>query len=184
VLKDFQGVLVSDFYGAYDSIGCAQQKCLIHLLRDINEDILKNPYNDELSQIASQFGSLLRRIVETVDRYGLKAWHLRKHKREAEAFLQQTRARDCQSEVALGLQKRLEKNVNKLFTFLDHDDVPWNNNNAEHAVRAFTRLRNVMVTSTANGTRDYATLLSIQQTLKYRGKSFLEFLRSGNVNLA
>ncbi|MPR12797.1 IS66 family transposase [Microvirga tunisiensis] len=184
VLKDFQGVLVSDFYGAYDSIGCAQQKCLIHSLRDINEDILKNPYNDELSQIASQFGSLLRRIVETVDRYGLKAWHLRKHKREAEAFLQQTRARDCRSEVALGLQKRLEKNVNKLFTFLDHDDVPWNNNNAEHAVRAFTRLRNVMVTSTANGTRDYATLLSIQQTLKYRGKSFLEFLRSGNVNLA
>jgi hypothetical protein len=184
VLKDFRGVLVSDFYGAYDSIGCAQQKCLIHLLRDMNEDILKNPYNDELAQIGMQFGELLRRIIETVDRYGLKAWHLRKHKREAEAFLNQIRERDCRSEVALALKKRFEKNGPKLFTFLDHDDVPWNNNNAEHAVRAFTRLRNVMATSTANGTREYATLLSIQQTLKYRGKSFLDFLRSGRIDLA
>jgi predicted RecB family nuclease len=33
MLKDFTGVLVSDFYGAYDSISCAQQKCLVHLLR-------------------------------------------------------------------------------------------------------------------------------------------------------
>jgi hypothetical protein len=31
LLKDFTGVLVSDFYTAYDSIPCIQQKCLIHL---------------------------------------------------------------------------------------------------------------------------------------------------------
>ena len=35
----------------------------------MNEDILKNPYNDELAQIGMQFGELLRRIIETVDRY-------------------------------------------------------------------------------------------------------------------
>jgi Transposase IS66 family len=33
MLKDFKGVLVSDFYAAYDSIHCPQQKCLIHLIR-------------------------------------------------------------------------------------------------------------------------------------------------------
>src|SRR5712691_4015582 len=26
-------------------------------------------------------------------------------------------------------------------TFLDHDGVPWNNNNAEHAIKAFVPLR-------------------------------------------
>jgi hypothetical protein len=67
-----------------------------------------------------------------------------------------------------------------LFTFLDFDGVPWNNNNAEHAVRAFTRLRNMMTSSTVKGTKDYAVLLSIQQTLKYRNLNFLEFLRSGS----
>ena len=39
-LRDFKGVLVSDFYTAYDSISCPQQKCLIHLIRDMNEDIV------------------------------------------------------------------------------------------------------------------------------------------------
>jgi Transposase IS66 family len=43
VLNGFNGVLVSDFYAAYDSAPCAQQKCLIHLMRDINEDLHKNP---------------------------------------------------------------------------------------------------------------------------------------------
>jgi hypothetical protein len=54
-------------------------------------------------------------------------------------------------------------NKAKLFKFLDYDDVPWNNNNAEHAVRAFTRLRNVMSTSTPKGTREYCILLTLQQ---------------------
>jgi len=31
-----------------------------------------------------------------------------------------------------------------LFTFLEHDGVPWNNNNAEHAIKAFVRLRNII----------------------------------------
>ena len=39
VLNGFKGVLVSDFYAAYDSVPCPQQKCLIHLMRDINEDL-------------------------------------------------------------------------------------------------------------------------------------------------
>lgn len=35
LLKKFNGVLISDFYAAYNSITCAQQKCLIHLIRDL-----------------------------------------------------------------------------------------------------------------------------------------------------
>ena len=34
LLKGFEGVLISDFYGGYDAIECAQQKCLIDLIRD------------------------------------------------------------------------------------------------------------------------------------------------------
>ena len=42
VLKDYKGVLISDFYGGYDAFACRQQKCLSHLLRDINEELWKN----------------------------------------------------------------------------------------------------------------------------------------------
>src|SRR2546428_5178636 len=38
VLAGFHGVLITDFYTGYDSLPCLQQKCLIHLIRDINDD--------------------------------------------------------------------------------------------------------------------------------------------------
>jgi hypothetical protein len=179
LLDGFRGVLVSDFYAAYDSVPCAQQKCLIHLMRDINEDLHKNPFDNELKAIARRFGLLLREIVETIDRHGLKARHLAKHKRSAVGFIEHVVGMKCATEAGLALIKRIEKNSDRLFTFLDYDGIPWNNNNAEHAVRAFTRLRNVINTSTPKGTREFATLLSIQQTLRCRGMGFLEFMRSG-----
>lgn len=181
VLAEFKGVLVSDFYGGYDAMPCRQQKCLIHLMRDINEDILKHPFNEELTFVAKRFGALLREIVATIDEYGLKKRHLGKHKRSAERFLNDVAAMQCTTEASSSLQKRINKNRDRLFTFLDYDNVPWNNNNAEHAVRAFTRLRNVMVTSTPKGTTEYCVLLSVQQTLRCRGIGFLHFLRSGRV---
>ena len=64
-----------------------------------------------------------------------------------------------------------------------NDGVPWNNNYAEHAVRAFTRLRNAIGRSTPKGHREYATLLSIQQTLRYRDLGLLEFLRSARIEI-
>ena len=48
LLSDFKGVLVSDFYAAYDAVECPQQKCLIHLIRDLNDELLKNPFDEEL----------------------------------------------------------------------------------------------------------------------------------------
>jgi hypothetical protein len=183
VLAGFKGVLVSDFYGAYDSIPCRQQRCLIHLMRDINEDLLKYPFNDELAFIANRFGALLRDAVTTIDQHGLRKYYLKKHKQAAERFFTEVALLECPTEVGVALKKRIERNKDKLFTFLEYDGVPWNNNNAEHAVRAFTRLRNGMATSTAKGTTEYCILLSLQQTLRCRGIGFLDFLRSGQMEM-
>ncbi len=86
LLKDFHGVLVSDFYSAYESIECPQQKCLIHLMRDMNQELLNNPFDDELQSITRPFGALLRAVVETVDTHGLKKRFLQTHKQEVEVF--------------------------------------------------------------------------------------------------
>jgi len=184
LLKNFHGVLVSDFYSAYDSIDCPQQKCLIHLIRDLNDDIFKQPFNIELKSIVSSFSELLKSIVETVDRFGLKARFLRKHKKQVDHFNCSIRGQVFITEVAIKYQKRFEKNANKLFTFLDYDNVPWNNNNAEHAIKPFAMLRHVIGgSSTPKGIREYLTLLSIEETCKYRGVSFLDFLRSGELDI-
>jgi hypothetical protein len=57
--------------------------------------------------------------------------------------------------------------------------VPWNNNNAEHAVKYFAkyrRLTNGRVTE--SGLQNYLVLLSIYQTCRYKEIRFLDFLLS------
>jgi predicted RecB family nuclease len=184
LLREFRGVLVSDFYTAYDSINCPQQKCLIHFLRDLNDDLLKQPFNEELKELVRDFARLLKPMIATIDRFGLKAHFLRKHKVFVEHFYKELSKRDYQSEIAIYYKKRFEKNRDKLFTCLDYDNVPWNNNNAEHAIKAFAALRKgIGGTSTEKGIREYLTLLSICETCKYKGVNFLEFLRSGEKDI-
>ena len=144
VLKGFNGVLISDFYTAYDSMACIQQKCLIHLMRDINDDLFKNPFDEDLKQVARRFTATLRPIIETIDEYGLTQRHLHKHKKRVDQLFKEILGCDVRSDIAKGYQRRFRKYQSKLFTFLDHDGVPWNNNNAEHAIKRFVFLRNVI----------------------------------------
>jgi hypothetical protein len=183
-LTGFKGVLVSDFYAAYDSLDCPQQKCLTHLLRDLNDEILKHPYDEEIKQLAVTFAALVKPMVETVDRNGLKRHFLRKHRVFVDRFYRGLAKAVYQSEAASKCKERFEKNRNKLFTFLNCDGIPWNNNNAEHAIKAYAALRSVMEgTSTRAGIQEYLILLSICETCEYQGLDFLDFLRSGEKDI-
>jgi hypothetical protein len=179
LLADFKGVLISDFFTGYDSLRCPQQKCLIHLIRDVNDDLLKNPFDHELKELATLFGQMFRRIIATVDRFGLNAIHLRKHKPSVREFVDWLTGKSFESENAQRYCKRILKYQVKLFAFLDHDGVPWNNNNAEHAVKYFAkyrRLTNGRITEA--GLTDYLVLLSVYQTCRYKEIRFLDFLLS------
>ena len=184
LLKDFKGVLVSDFYTAYDSVDCPQQKCLIHLIRDMNDDLMKEPFNEEIKGLVGEFAVLLKRIIATVDRFGLKTRFLRTHKASVDRFFKHLAHQEYQTETALKCKARLERNRQTLFTFLDFDGVPWNNNNAEHAIKAFALLRrDFSGVTTEKGVRDYLILLSICETCKFKGVSLLDFLRSGEKDI-
>jgi predicted RecB family nuclease len=179
LLKDFHGVLVTDFYAAYDSIGCPQQKCLIHFLRDINQELLDNPFDGELRSVIDPFGVLLREIVNTIDTHGLKRRLLRQHTAEITRYFQFVTAQSFRSEAAEALRVRLLRYREKLFTFIDRDGVTWNNNVAEHGIKRFALYRKDTIKSLdETGIRDYLTLLSICQTCRMRGVSFLQFLLS------
>ena len=133
-LKHFNGVLVTDFYSGYDGLNCDQQKCLIHLMRDMNTDLVRNPFNEEFKELSKAFTVLLKRIVETIDRFGLKRYFLKKYVREAGAFFSRIEETIYRTEIAIKYQSRFVRNRNKLFQFLNHDNVSWNNKNAEHAI--------------------------------------------------
>jgi hypothetical protein len=183
-LKGFKGVLVSDFYTGYDSVECAQQKCLIHLIRDMNDDIRVQPFDEELRCVVQRFGSLLRPMIETIDKYGLKRRHLHKHVADVARFYRHLPQHGYESEVAQRYYTRLTKYRNRLFTFLEHDSVPWNNNNAENAIKRIVSRRRTLGTQfSENGIRDDLILLSIYKTLRYRRRDFLEFLLSGETDV-
>ena len=51
--NSYRGVLVTDIYPGFDSFTCLHQKCLVHLIRDLNDDLWKNPFNAELESFAN-----------------------------------------------------------------------------------------------------------------------------------
>jgi Transposase IS66 family len=148
----------------------------------LNEDVFRNPFDEELRKLAQGFAALLRKVVKTVDHHGLESKHLQRHRAEVDAFLVETCAAELQSDLARGYQNRFEKYQDKLFTFLDHDGVPWNNNNAEHAIHCFARYRTIADGRfTEASIQDYLILLSLYQSCEYQGMNFLHYLRSAIV---
>ncbi len=185
MLQGFSGVVVSDFFTAYDTLKCPQQKCVIHLLRDINEDLMKSPFDQELRDVVQPFAALFRSIIETVDKYGLKRRHLCKHKWHADEFLQSVGEKKLTSDFALKYQQKFAKYGDRLFTFLGHDGVPWNNNNAEHAIKKFVRYRrSADGRFTSKSLGHHLVLLSVLESCEYKNLPPLRFLLSRATELS
>jgi hypothetical protein len=182
LLENFEGVLISDFYGGYDSLKCRQQKCLIHLMRDINDLVFKNQNNKEILIIAKSFGNILKNIVSTIDKYGLKKRNLNKHKKEVNSFFKRLEVQNFTTIEAIKIRKRLIKNQTKLFAFLNFNGIPWNNNNAEFAIKSFAKYRRIANgIYNEKGLKDYLVMLSISKSCQYQNVNFLDFLKKFDV---
>jgi hypothetical protein len=135
-LADYQGILISDFYGGYDSVNCRQQKCLVHLIRDLNEDLWKSPLDDEFGAFVAEVRDILVPILAAADKYGLKKRHLEKYTKHVERFYRKVIVgKKYNSDLTSKYQKRFVRYRQSLFTFLEHDGISWNNNMAERAIR-------------------------------------------------
>jgi hypothetical protein len=180
LLVRYRGVLVSDFYGGYDAITCRQQKCLVHLIRDLNDDLWKNPFNAEYEQFVATVRDLLVPIFGDIERYGLKARHLLKHGTRVDRFYRDTiDGLAGRQEILSKYKKRFERYRDSMFTFLGEDEIPWNNNAAERALRHLAVQRKISGDFSKQGARRYLRLLAIAQTCRFQNKSFLGFLLSG-----
>jgi Transposase IS66 family/RNase_H superfamily len=184
VLAGYQGVLVSDFYPGYDSMPCRQQKCLVHLIRDINDDLWKAPFDKELEAFAVEVKALLVPILVEVDRYGLNAWHLRKFRKDVDRFYgKHIIGREYTSDSVRTFQKRFDRYRESLFTFLAQDGIPWENNMAERAIRQLAVQRKISGSFFKRVAPQYLLLLAIPQTGRFQGKSFLKFLLSEETDI-
>lgn len=184
LLNGYKGVLCSDFYGGYDSVPCLQQKCWAHLIRDLNENLRKSPFDIEFENFVGAVGSLITPILQTVDKYGLNTRHLRKYLPSVDKFYEDFIDNKVYvSDVTQIFQKRFMKYREKLFVFLQKDSIPWNNNAAERAIRHLAVQRKISGSFGKESTPQYLRLLSVTQTCRFQNKSLLQFLLSGEKDI-
>jgi len=184
-LAQYHGVLIADFYGGYDSVKCRQQRCWAHLIGDLNDDICEHPFDKEYEAFVLEVRNLILPIMEAVQKFGLKKRHLHKFmKRVNEFYARVIVDKQYKSDLVCTYQKRFIRYRDSLFTFLELDDIPWNNNAAERAIRPFAIQRDISKSPFhASVLRNYLVLLGIRQTCRFQDKSFFKFLFSEGTDL-
>jgi len=178
--REFQGILVTDFWGAYNAITCmAKQKCIPHLLRDM----LRVEKYQKPGASWQRFAKKLRRLLRDSMRLSK---HSERRAPDYESKRQRIHTRlqellDCpwQDKNARRLIKRLRRHQREMFTFLDHPEVPYDNNTAERAIRPAVIIRkNSYANRSEAGADMQAMLMSIFRTLKQRGHNPLTTITS------
>jgi predicted RecB family nuclease len=178
-LEHYEGILISDFYPGYDAVPCRQQKCLVHLIRDLNDDLWSNPFNMEFEAFVFEVKNLLIPILLAAETYGLKCKYLQEFHLAIERFYEKHIVdRTYTSETTIKYQKRLRRYRESLFTFLDEDGTPWHNNTAERALRHLAVQRKISGSFFERVTHHFLLLLGIAQTCRFQDKPFLKFLLS------
>ena len=183
-LEHYNGILITDFYTGYDAIACRQQKCWVHLIRDLNNDLWEYPFDSEYETFVSEVRNLIIPIMEAVHKYGLKKRHLQKFMKQVDAFYTRTiMGKQYRSELVITYQKRFVCYRDSLFTFLEYDGIPWNNNTAERALRHIGRQQQISMSFREAATHEYLRLLGIRQTCRFQNKSFFQFLLSREIDI-
>jgi predicted RecB family nuclease len=183
-LNEYKGILISDFYSGYDSIECVQQKCWVHLIRELNDDLCRLPFDTELEFFVLKVKNLFIPIMEAVQKYGLKRWNLQKFQKDVKIFYKATIIeKRYKSEAVIKYQKRFTRYKDSLFTFLEYDGIPWHNNTAERTIRHIVKQQAISGNFHESITHHYLLLLGIRQACRFQNKSFLKFLFSGKTTL-
>jgi hypothetical protein len=179
--RHYGGTLISDFYSAYNTINCKQQKCLAHLLTDLKQTQERSP-----PFARGVFCRRCRRLVRD----------LLKHKRHRQALDAQTYARRGErleqrlAELASRrhlrsgdadvqrLAERLSRHRQQLTAFLWDQAVDGTNNAAERALRPIVVARKISGGSRSQaGARSTAIVTSVLHTARKQGRDVLETLK-------
>jgi len=168
--EEFNGILVTDFWAAYDAVGWwKHQCCLVHLLRELEKVNQCNPSEEWLA-----FSKKTKRLIKEAlrlrarddfkpEKYASRIDRL--YERLLDLALANYTDKDARR-----LAKRLVKYRDELFVFLTHPDVPSDNNHAEREIRSAVLMRKVIYGNrSTNGALTQSVLMTVFRTLKRRG---------------
>jgi transposase len=170
--KEFAGVLVTDFWGAYNAVVCAKkQKCLPHLLRDLKRTQHYQKPGGDWPSFSKQLKRLIRDSIRLSKRRGgLSPKQFTSRRDRLQQRLRDLLTQPWEEKNARRLVKRLKRHESELFTFLDHVEVPSDNNHAERQIRPAVIVRkNSYANGSEDGAETQAVLMSVFRTVKQRG---------------
>ena len=173
----FSGVLIHDFWRAYDSVFAeAHQCCLVHLLRELEKVDQKNT-SIEWRAFAKRLRRLIRDGIRLRKRPDFAPERYEKRIGRIEVRLGALADEAYSDADAVRLAKRLARYRESLFTFLDRPEVPFENNFAERMIRPAVILRkNSQSNRSEKGAATQAVLMSVYRTLKLRGHNPMEVI--------
>ncbi|MEM2618739.1 MAG: IS66 family transposase [Candidatus Hadarchaeales archaeon] len=177
VLGDYKGTVVNDFYPSFDRLPYRSQKCLLHLLR--NPERVEHRKGRPTQEFV-RFHSRLRRLVRDAVRASeLRGEERKAAKRRLERRLSATCSRYYRDGDCRRICRLLRKHGARLFTFLELEGLPWNNNEAERALRPSVVVRkNSYGSRSETGAWAHSILMSVSQTCRKQGSNFLDFGRA------
>ncbi|MDP6544481.1 MAG: transposase, partial [Phycisphaerae bacterium] len=169
-ITEFDGVLITDFWAAYNAVCAAdRQCCLVHLLRELEKVDMHNEspewqaFAKKLRRLIGDGIRLRKRADYTPQRYASRVGRVDKR------LMAMARAKYADAD-ASRLGKRLLRHADHLFTFLDYPEVPFENNFAERMIRPAVIIRkNSLSNRSENGAAAQSMLMSVYRTLKLRG---------------
>jgi transposase len=171
--KDFGGVLVSDCLAIYDDATALQQKCYAHHYKAIRQAKALHPHQGEgfLCEVEGILRAAVALQQQKAD-FSLKIFSDLRQALQHKAVQLLEPPRSEPNEEAV--RKRLNKQRDHLFTFLDHDGVDATNNLAERQLRPAVIARKISCgNKTPKGARTWQILTSLAATCAQRATSFI-----------
>ncbi len=182
--EEFDGVLVSDFYGTYNVYQGPHQRCWVHLLRAMHQ--LKERYPQEVAVAAWAQG--VREVYARAQAYPGPNPRLPGVVQQAQRVKQQREYEQelwalCQPYVKTSapmsvLCQRVERFLPALFTFVAEPQVPADNNAAERSLRPPVVSRKVSGgTRSEQGSETKSVLASLFATWRLQGRDPYQAVR-------
>lgn len=169
----FVGTLVSDFYCGYNYYLGPHQRCWVHFFRDLDKLVEKHPEDESVAAWAKK--------IEDVYWRARNFRGARQRDRLRQKMILQDELYDlarpylkveCPQRI---LSQRIERFLPELFIFVEHPDVPSENNAAERAVRPVVIARKVSGgTRSDRGSKTRMTLMSLFSTWAAQGMDQIE----------
>lgn len=167
---DFTGVLVTDFYAAYDHYDGPHQRCWAHLLRDIHALGERHPADPALRAWAAQVQAVYERGRRVTGSDAVRRRAQRQCEADLLAVCEPYLAADAAVAPHAILCRRIAKYLTELFSFVADPAVPTTNNAAERSVRPVVIQRKISGgTRSPAGTSAFTSLATLFGTWRARG---------------